>query len=390
MKIDSKSPKHWILLFQQGIYTLFAIGVRYLRKKPEKPIVILYGHQFSGNIKALYTEWARSRENEIDLFFLSLDPDYSADLERAGIQVLRCNRVKDMLKLSQASAMITDHGLHLMTPLLRFTDIIFIDVWHGIPFKGLVPEDFDLQHGYNEIWVSSPLMKSIYEARFGFRPERVRSLGYARTDRLFVNDGPGPEFRTETGIPAGNKIVLYAPTWQQDDCGRELFPFRENAESFIGLLSQVCRIHSATLVIRSHLNASILNGLHDDVIYCSQKDFPDTEDLLLATDVLICDWSSIAFDYLALNRPTLFLDVDPPFRNGFSLGKEYRFGKVIGDMASLGDALSHYLQRPDDYLREQGEAHADILANVYGENTDGLVCSRQLERLSMLTGDNPQ
>ncbi|MBK6511086.1 MAG: CDP-glycerol glycerophosphotransferase family protein [Haliea sp.] len=29
------------------------------------------------------------------------------------------------------------------------------------------------------------------------------------------------------------------------------------------------------------------------------KEFPDVEGLLLLIDVLICDWSSIAFDYLA-------------------------------------------------------------------------------------------
>ena len=118
--------------------------------------------------------------------------------------------------------------------------------------------------------------------------------------------------------------------------------------------------------------------------------FLDTEDLLLATDILICDWSSIAFDYLALNRPALFLDVNPPFKNGFSLGKVYRFGKVLGDMASLLDALNHYLQCSTDYIHEQGELHADIQAKVYGGHTDGLVCFRQIERLSMLVGNAPQ
>jgi len=40
---------------------------------------------------------------------------------------------------------------------------------------------------------------------------------------------------------------------------------------------------------------------------------------LLASDVLICDRSSIPFDHLLLDRPTLFRDLPAPSRNGFSL-----------------------------------------------------------------------
>ncbi len=132
------------------------------------------------------------------------------------------------------------------------------------------------------------------------------------------------------------------------------------------------------LVIRSHLNASISTRIFDNVRYCSMKDFPDTEVLLLQTDVLICDWSSIAFDYLALDRPTIFLDVEPPFKNGFSLGKEYRFGKVVSDLDSLGETLERILQCPQSYTSEQGNIHRAIISAVYGQNTDGNVAEKQL------------
>jgi CDP-glycerol glycerophosphotransferase (TagB/SpsB family) len=385
MKMDIGKPHHWILLLQQWLYTLIAIGWRFLRKPPKQPLVILYGHQLSGNLLALYTEWSNSARDDIDLYYLSLDPDYSNQLSEAGINVLRCNRLRDMFKLSQTSVLVTDHGLHAMIPLLRFTDIVFIDVWHGIPFKGFIPEDFKLQHRYHEVWVSSPHLKKLYEDKFGFKPERVRSMGYARTDRLFKGDRNLSQFKTEAGIPQDSKIVLYAPTWQQDDTGRELFPFGESKDAFIRVLSKICRDHRATLVIRGHLNANMASASDEGVHYCSQMDFPDTEDLLLVTDILICDWSSIAFDYLVLNRPTLFLDVDPPFKNGFSLGKEYRFGKVLGDMTVLGNALVDYLEYPEHYLRDHSELNNTILREVYGENNSGTASAKQLERLVTLT-----
>jgi CDP-glycerol glycerophosphotransferase (TagB/SpsB family) len=387
MKIDSKKPKHWLLLLQQLVLCVIAIIIRPIRKNPDKPLVILYGHQFSGNLQALYTEWSKSCVRQFDLFFLSLDPENAKQLRAAGLNVLQCNRLMDMLTLSQASALISDHGLHLMKPLVRFTDILFIDVWHGIPFKGFTPDDFRLQHRYDEVWVPSPLLKQIYQDKFGFRADIVHALGYARADRLFLRQPPDPLFRERASIPAGNKVVLYAPTWQQDDNGRELFPFGESQDSFIRQLSEVCRQHMATLVIRSHLNASISSMTLDNVRYCSMKDFPDAEGLLLHTDILICDWSSIAFDFLALNRPTLFLDVPPPFKNGFSLGGDYRFGKVVGDLCSLNKELKLCLDTPNDYFAEQGEKHQKTTFDAYGTYTDGQSAARQLNRLCKLLVD---
>lgn len=381
MKIDKRRPVHWLLLFQQGLYTLIAIGMRYITARPNKPVVILYGHQLSGNLKALYEEWDRSFREKFEMYFLSLGPDYPALLENQGVNVLRCNRLREMVKVGRSNVMITDHGLHAMQPFIHLTNIIFIDVWHGIPFKGFVPDDFRLQHRYDEVWVSSPLLKKIYVEKFGFKPEIVYDMGYARADRLFRNDPPDPAFRIRAGIPGENKIILYAPTWKQDDQGRELFPFNEGQESFIRALSQVCRMHSATLVIRSHLNAQIGQQQFDNVVYCPMAEFPDTEGLLLNVDVLICDWSSIAFDYLALDRPTIFLDVVPPFKNGFSLEKEYRFGKVANDMASLETLLIGTLADPEKYNDEQGARHIDISEQVYGTRRNGSTATSQLLKL---------
>jgi CDP-glycerol glycerophosphotransferase (TagB/SpsB family) len=384
MKVNQKNPKHWFLLLQQFVYCIIALCARSLRRTRSRPLIILYGHQYSGNLRALYAEWSLQCSQEFDFYFLSLDPDLAKKLGKAGINVLRCDKLSDMLSISQATAVISDHGLHMMTPLLRFTDILFIDVWHGIPFKGFTPQDFRLQRRYDEVWVSSPLLKAVYQDKFGFPPEIVHSLGYARTDSLFLQQTVDDGFRKLADISETQRIVLYAPTWQQDDSGREMFPFGVDRDAFIQTLGEVCGDQGAILVIRSHLNARISGGSIKHVRYCSMKDFPDTESLLQQSDVLICDWSSIAFDFLALNRPTIFLEVEPPFRNGFSLGPEYRFGSIAVDMHSLACQLETALKSPESYFDEHAAAHQAITEKVYGSNTDGKSARRQLDRLSSL------
>ncbi len=391
MKIDRRNPGHWLLLSLQFLFSLIVIAIRPFRRQasPDRHLVVLYGHQLSGNLKALYEEWARSGDQSINLYYLSLDPQYGRTLKKQGINVLQCNRLCDMLQLTGASALVSDHGLHMMAPLLYLTNIVFIDVWHGIPFKGFVPDDFALQHRYDEIWVSSPDLKKLYIERFGFDPEKLTSPGYARIDRLLGDHTSAGDFRQRAAIPDDNKIVLYAPTWQQDDSGRELFPFNQPGVTFTEELAAVCRRHNATLVIRSHLNADIPDRPISNVVYCPQQTFPDTEEILLATDILICDWSSIAFDFLVLNRPTLFLDVAPPFSNGFSLGPQYRFGAIISDMSALTASLEQYLSDPSAYQREYQEKHAQTSAYIYGASIDGASARRQLDRLRMILKGNP-
>ena len=390
MKIDKRNPLHWYYLLQQGVYALAGACARRLSRKPQKPLVILYGHQLSGNLKALYHEWLNGHQHAFDCYFLSLDPEYSRQLFEQNVNVLRCQKLSDMLLVGRADAIITDHGLHAMSVLMKLTNIKFIDVWHGIPYKGFIAEDFLVQHDYDEVWVSSDLLKEIYQTTFGFRPDIVHNMGYARVDKLFLRSSPAHDLLEQASIPADQKIVLYAPTWQQDDQGRELFPFGISQDIFIQRVSDVCKQHNATLVIRSHLNARIGTHLSENVRYCSMKEFPDSEALLQHTDILICDWSSIAFDFLALDRPTIFLDVAPPFKNGFSLGPEYRFGAIATDLPTLEAHLTTALGEPQRYYDHYLGKHQSVTAQVYGENTDGTSAKKQLGRLASLISRHRQ
>lgn len=386
MKIDRSNPQHWLLLLAQGAYALLGILYRAITPKPRTPLIVFYGHQFSGNIKALYEKTQNSGAIPLDSYCLFLDPEAATAAESKGVSVLRCYRLQDMLKVARAAVIVTDHGLHALLPLLRFTGITFIDVWHGIPFKGFSPQDFSVLHDYDEVWVSSPLLRELYIDRFGFSHEKVHSLGYARADKLFQKKTAETSFKESRNIAQDKRLVLYAPTWEHDDKSRSQMPFGQSADSFYSSLGATCAQSRAVLVVRSHLNTSITQGEFDNVLFCPMADFPDTESLLQETDVLLCDWSSIAFDFLATHRPTLFLDVRPPFKEGFSLGPQYRFGAVVSDFDTLNAQLDKALSMPQHYWGMHEDAHQSVTAAVYGETSDGQAGARQLERLLELAG----
>jgi len=221
----------------------------------------------------------------------------------------------------------------------------------------------------------------VYCTRFGFDSKHVSSLGYARTDKLFRKETPEPGFRTHFGIDPEKKVVLYAPTWQQKAGEPPPAAFGLQSNQLIKQLGDICTAHGALLVARCHLNTRIEQEPTGDVLHVPQAMYPDTEELLLSTDILICDWSSIAFDFATLYRPTIFLDIPPPFHNGLALGKEYRYGLIVDTMDSLVDALSSCLLDPALYQRQCAQKQIGIVNELYAEDTRGRAAKLQLQRL---------
>lgn len=165
--------------------------------------------------------------------------------------------------------------------------------------------------------------------------------------------------------------------------GRSVFPFGVDAREFFERLEAVCRRTNAVILFRSHLNSrgGEVAVAEERVIPLPFAAYPDTEGLLQLADVLICDWSSIAFDYLLLDRPTIFLDVEPPFDKGFSLGREYRFGAIASDMEALLSRLERSLVDAAAYEREFSARHVDTRTRVYANYADGHSSERCAARL---------
>ncbi len=382
MKVDKSKPSHWFRLLRFGCSVLLAWILRRFLGRQARQAVVLYGHKLSGNLLEIHRAMAAS--SDLEPVFLTMDPDYHAELSAGDVRSCLAGSLASVMLLATARAVISDHGLHALSWMVGRSSLKFFDVWHGIPFKGFDADDFRVQHGYDEVWVASPLHKQLYEQKFGFDPERVRITGYARTDPLVAPRAGRTEELARFGLNAlqSKRLVLFAPTWKQDARNRSLFPFGLEESEFLEKLAAECRARDASLLVRKHLNSGRhASAAPDDVFYLPFAEYPDTEALLALSDVLICDWSSIAFDFLLLDRPTIFLDVEPPFRKGFSLGPEYRFGAVVGDMEAMLAAVRRYLAEPASYRAEVGDRPRQVLAQVYGERPDGLASQRCIERL---------
>jgi CDP-glycerol glycerophosphotransferase (TagB/SpsB family) len=381
VKVDKSNLLHWCYLAAFGANVLIARCLRRFLGRRNDSTVVLYGHRFAGNLRALTTV-EPPPGSRLHFVFLTMDPAYFRELKRQGVPACLATSPKCVALLTRASAVISDHGLHAMQWLIGSRGLKFIDVWHGIPFKGFDAADFKVQHRYNEIWVASELHRRLYVERYGFDPSIVHVTGYARTDRLVRRDDDLLSLRRQFGVPESGKVVLFAPTWAQDATGRNIFPFGCDETGFLRGLGELAACRNATVLLRTHHNSSIdhVEG-SPNTIRVPAEAFPDSEGVLMISDVLICDWSSIAFDFLLLERPTLFLDVPAPFRKGFSLGPEYRFGPILSDFPSLILAVGQALDDPSEQMLAFRDRRRQIRGRVYGPFADGKASQRCGSRL---------
>ena len=385
MKINRRNPWHWLYLAGFAVNVVAALLLRPIAHRRRSGRVLLYGHQRAGNLLAIHEHVSCQPKPAFRLAFLTMDPSLHRELTRAGVSSVLAMSPAAIRWLATADAIVSDHGLHAMEWMLGRTDMMFFDVWHGIPFKGFDASDFRVQRRYDGVFVASPTLKQVYVSRFGFDAERVHATGYARHDRLTSREKDFPTIRREFGLPATGKVVLFAPTWKQDARDRDVFPFGADPREFLEVAATIARRHDATIVVRMHLNSDAIPLPNvDGIIAVGSAEHPDTERLLLATDVLICDWSSIAFDFLLLERPTIFLDVDPPFRKGFSLDPSFRYGEVVGDEAGLWEAMDRYLGSPGAFAAEHGDDVRLVRERVYGGLPDGPAAARCVRILEQI------
>ncbi|MFF8971635.1 CDP-glycerol glycerophosphotransferase family protein [Streptomyces sp. NPDC014995] len=115
--------------------------------------------------------------------------------------------------------------------------------------------------------------------------------------------GAGAAVRARLGIPAGHTVVLYAPTRREYRRGGHID--RIDLARFAADLGE-----DHTLVVRLHpsLAAGPARGmglaeLHRRGILVDATDEPHVEDVMLASDVLVTDYSALMFDYANLDRP---------------------------------------------------------------------------------------
>jgi len=371
MKFDHRRPEHWLRATWLVLVLLISSLIAWLLPRSRQIMIVLSGHALGGNLLALYQASASSSP-KIRWLYLSMSE--STTPTDAGIGVLRLWRIQDGVRLARARIVVTDHGPGLLAVLQRLRpEIVFVDVWHGVGFKALGPEYTARIRRYRSLIAASPWDAENQVRTAGVRREQIETLGYCLMDTIVAAKS------TKPGTGDGRRPrLLIAPTW-----------FESGSEDFDMLTSsRVLRAlaHWATrwdwdVVVRAHLNALESSETYGNVHSMAMASFPDTVRLMVESDVLVTDWSSIATDFHGLGRPVVFWDRPCPFAD-LRMTREDRVGPVVGSIETLLEVLDTIASDDTWFTDNYGVEQQELLERVHESGLDGRAGSRLVEFLS--------
>lgn len=174
-------------------------------------------------------------------------------------------------------------------------------------------------------------------------------------------------------ISPTDKILLYAPTWRDDgatDCftldyTRALAAARKK---FGGNWSMLVRLHH-----RMHELRDIFFPSDTSVIDAS--DYPDMQELLVAADMVITDYSSCIYDFLLTRRPGFIYAPDmQKYSNGRGLC--YPLQETPFPLATDNSELERNII---EFNTESYKANVEIFLKKKGSLDDGHASQRTVE-----------
>ncbi|MBO0991475.1 CDP-glycerol glycerophosphotransferase family protein [Bacillus sp. SD088] len=257
----------------------------------------LYKRNLKLNIKFLFNERINNRKSIIDL-------------------------IRIAFHFATSKIILLDDFYPMIYPLNIRKNADLIQVWHAAgAFKTFGfsrlgrpggPSPRSRNHrNYTKVAVSSEGVRKNYAEGFGVTVDKVYATGVARSDVFFDEEYKSYVVKTlhqKYPFMQNKKVILFAPTFRGHGQSSAHYPFEV--------------LHLKRLYEELHDEYVFLFKIHPFVqnkldipyefadFFYDVSDYREINDLLLVTDLLITDYSSVCFEYALLNKPMLFFAYD--------------------------------------------------------------------------------
>lgn len=247
-----------------------------------------------------------------------VDDDHgAAETASAGFEVVRAGSSAYPRVLARARWFVSD--VNFPDYLVRRPGQIHLQTQHGTPLKTM---GFDLRSRpqsaggmnferlrarcarWDFVISSNPYSSEIWRSAFPFDYEMLE-IGYPRNDRLALASA-ADRVAARKSLGLGDEpVVLYAPTLR-DYLSQE--PLRLDPARLLADLGHALG-EPPSLLMRAHYLRDGLGHRTAPAGVIDVSRHREVETLMIASDVLVTDYSSVMFDYAILGRPiVLYVD----------------------------------------------------------------------------------
>ncbi len=292
--------------------------------------------------------------------------------------------------LLRAEAWVVDNHLYTVLPHVHPRGKKIFQTWHGVGLKRIALGDRRIRPRdrrkimqdtarYTLFFTTSEFMAEHFARILAIPRPRIAITGYPRNDILFRPGLQRPgNFR---------KLVLYAPTWDpRREAVRTPWPFDDFD---LGVLNDLLERHDALFVVKLHWHMQYLlrslasNGRvrrYDDVFGDR-----DVQEALAVADVLVTDVSSIAYDFILLDRPIVIAHPDlDGYDRAYGLVEGYR-DLLPGEVTETFDTFLRRLERILSGEDPDAERRRRALT-LFHRYADGNSSRRCLDAMKLVLG----
>lgn len=243
--------------------------------------------------------------------------------------------------------------------------------WHGTPMKrmGLDKKSQKNDPRYRENFDDVMLAQSNYEVEkmseaMHMPRERFRLYGLPRNDVLaFVASEQTKCARKKIGIQIDKKVILYAPTFREyllDDMSRCTLSVPIDFEQWNKILGS-----EYVVLFRAHYEVAKHTTLPQNGSWIDVSDYPCLNDLMIASDILISDYSSILFDFSIMGKPMFQFAYDYEEYNQ-KRGLYFDIRKELSGADNSGDLAQEIATMDEDIEREKCRLFRNKYVEEYG------------------------
>ena len=258
----------------------------------------------------------------------------------------------------------------------------YLQTWHGTPFKriGVHTPKAGTTASYRALIQREAAAWDMLLAQNEFAAETLTSafgysgrtevLGYPRNDGLVGDRATNvrDETRHRLGIPADQKVLLYMPTWRDDMSASAPYLDFEAAAAQLG--------PEYLLLYRGHHKIAGRRKTTGQRVYQDVTAYPEVNDLYLAADLLVTDYSSAMFDFCVTGKPMYFLVQDLERYRDTERGFYFDFeAQAPGPVASSSDELVTAILR-EEPTEEQHSLRYKEFVGRYAAADDGAAADR--------------
>jgi len=314
---------------------------------------------FLGNPKYFFL-YLCSNNTGFTCFWITKNKKLYAKLLQKKLPVLYLYSFKGFFSILRSNFLVFDHRVsNISYSIVLPGKFNKIKTYHGTPLKRIekgsrkslnsvqkILESFNYNSNENSsykiILATCEESKKIFIN--AFNNKRVEILGYPRNDVFFNERLIFEDYKKSLDLEKYQKIILYCPTFRDHPTTKTVFSLE-----FLENLNKYLRDMNYVFLIKRHIHYTDIIPTHDfsNILDVSDK-IDDVQDLLVSTDILITDYSSVFFDFILLNKPIIFYcyDFDEYLKNSRDLYYDY-FNELPGPFAKNENELLPILKSID-------------------------------------------